>query len=35
MGTVFEKLQLKEKFSTALYIRPSQDPFAMAAVRDA
>ncbi|HEY8665461.1 MAG TPA: hypothetical protein VIL86_02290, partial [Tepidisphaeraceae bacterium] len=30
-----EKLALKEKFSTALYIRPSNDPFAMAAVRDA
>jgi hypothetical protein len=30
-----EKLQLKEKFSTALYVRPSNDPFAMAAVRDA
>jgi hypothetical protein len=30
-----EKLSLKEKFSTALYIRPSTDPFAAAAVRDA
>jgi hypothetical protein len=30
-----EKLALKEKFSTALYIRPSKDPFAMAAVKDA
>lgn len=30
-----QRLGLKEKFSTALYIRPSQDPFAMAAVRDA
>jgi hypothetical protein len=30
-----ERLGLKEKFSTALYVRPSQDPFAMAAVRDA
>jgi hypothetical protein len=30
-----EKLALKEKFSTALYVRPSTDPFAMAAVRDA
>jgi hypothetical protein len=30
-----EQLLLKEKFSTALYIRPSRDPFAMAAVRDA
>src|SRR5436309_976395 len=30
-----EKLALKEKFSTALYVRPSADPFAMAAVRDA
>jgi len=30
-----EKLQLKEKFSTALYVRPSSDPFAAAAVRDA
>jgi hypothetical protein len=30
-----ERLALKEKFSTALYIRPSRDPFAMAAVLDA
>ena len=30
-----EKLSLHEKFSTALYIRPSTDPFAAAAVRDA
>lgn len=30
-----QRLNLHEKFSTALYIRPSQDPFAMAAVRDA
>lgn len=30
-----ERLALKEKFSTALYVRPSKDPFAMAAVRDA
>src|SRR5688500_18701017 len=30
-----EKLSLKEKFSTALYIRPSTDPFAAAVVRDA
>jgi len=30
-----DKLALKEKFSTALYVRPSKDPFAMAAVRDA
>ena len=30
-----EKLNLKEKFSTALYVRPSNDPFAMAALRDA
>jgi hypothetical protein len=29
------KLSLKEKFSTALYVRPSTDPFAAAAVRDA
>src|SRR4051812_43622028 len=28
-------LGLKEKFSTALYVRPSSDPFAAAAVRDA
>src|SRR5439155_6457341 len=30
-----EKLALKEKFSTALYARPLNDPFAQAAVRDA
>lgn len=30
-----DKLGLKEKFSTALYVRPSTDPFAAAAVRDA
>ena len=30
-----ERLRLKEKFSTAIYVRPSSDPFAMAAVRDA
>lgn len=30
-----ERLNLKEKFSTALYVRPSKDPFAMATVRDA
>src|SRR5687768_6039080 len=30
-----ERLGLKEKFSTALYVRPSSDPFAAAAVRDA
>jgi hypothetical protein len=30
-----EKLALKEKFSTALYVRPLSDPFAAAAVRDA
>jgi hypothetical protein len=30
-----ERLGLKEKFSTALYIRKSDDPFAAAAVRDA
>lgn len=30
-----ERLQLKEKFSTAIFIRPSTDAFAMAAVRDA
>jgi len=30
-----DKLALKERFSTALYVRPSKDPFAMAAVRDA
>ncbi len=30
-----ERLGLKEKFSTALYVRSSNDPFAAAAVRDA
>lgn len=30
-----QRLALKEKFSTALYMRPSRDPFAVAAVRDA
>ncbi len=30
-----QKLALKEKISTALYVRPSNDPFALAAVRDA
>src|SRR3954469_22828380 len=30
-----EKLALKEKFSTALYVRPLNDPFARAAVLDA
>jgi hypothetical protein len=30
-----EKLQLKEKFSSALYVRPLNDPFALAVVRDA
>ena len=30
-----ERLQLKEKFSTALIVRPSKDPFAQATVRDA
>ena len=30
-----EKLGLNEKFSTALYVRSSQDPFAAAVVRDA
>ncbi len=30
-----ERLGLKEKFSTALYIRSNDDPFAAAAVRDA
>src|SRR4051794_9863635 len=29
------KLGLKEKISTALYVRPSSDPFAVAAVKDA
>jgi hypothetical protein len=30
-----ERLELKEKFSTALYARPLKDPFAVAAVKDA
>src|SRR4051812_44021474 len=30
-----QKLALKEKFSTALYVRPMNDPFAQAAVKDA
>jgi hypothetical protein len=30
-----ERLGLKEKFSTALYVRRSEDPFAAAAVKDA
>src|SRR5438046_4252527 len=30
-----EKLGLKEKISTALFMRPSSDPFAAAAVKDA
>jgi hypothetical protein len=30
-----DRLALKEKFSTALYVRPMKDPFAQAAVRDA
>ncbi len=30
-----QRLDLKEKFSTALYVRRSNDPFAQAAVRDA
>ena len=30
-----QRLGLKEKFSTALYVRSSKDPFATAAVRDA
>ncbi len=30
-----DRLGLKEKFSTALYVRPLNDPFAQAAVRDA
>jgi hypothetical protein len=30
-----ERLALKEKFSTALYVRPLNDPFAVAALRDA
>jgi len=34
-AAIDEKLRLKEKFSTAIYVRPSSDPFAMAAVHDA
>jgi hypothetical protein len=34
-AAIDERLRLKEKFSTAIYVRPSSDPFAMAAVRDA
>jgi hypothetical protein len=34
-AAIDERLCLKEKFSTAIYVRPSSDPFAMAAVRDA
>jgi len=34
-AVIDEKLRLKEKFSTAIYVRPSSDPFAMAAVHDA
>jgi hypothetical protein len=34
-AAIDEKLRLKEKFSTAIYVRPSSDPFAMAAVKDA
>jgi hypothetical protein len=34
-SAIDERLRLKEKFSTAIYVRPSNDPFAMAAVRDA
>src|SRR3989442_6529643 len=30
-----DRLALKEKFSTALYARPLNDPFAQAAVKDA
>src|SRR5215218_704484 len=30
-----ERLALKEKFSTALFVRPLKDPFAQAAVKDA
>jgi hypothetical protein len=30
-----ERLALKEKFTTALYVRPLSDPFAVAALRDA
>jgi hypothetical protein len=34
-AAIDEKLRLKEKFSTAIYVRPSSDPFAMATVIDA
>jgi len=34
-AAIDEKLHLKENFSTAIYVRPSSDPFAMAAVKDA
>jgi hypothetical protein len=34
-AAIDQKLKLDEKISTALCIRPSRDPFAMAAVRDA
>jgi hypothetical protein len=34
-AAIDERLRLKEKFSTAIFVRPSSDPFAMAAVRDA
>lgn len=34
-AAIDERLRLKEKFSTAIYVRPSSDPFAMAAVHDA
>lgn len=34
-AAIDEKLRLKEKFSTAIFVRPSNDPFAMAAVHDA
>jgi len=34
-AAIDERLRLKEKFSTAIYVRPSSDPFAMAAVKDA
>src|SRR5690349_3366922 len=33
--SIDQQLALKEKFSTALFIRASKDPFAAAAVRDA
>jgi hypothetical protein len=34
-AAIDQKLSLHEKISTALFVRPSDDPFAMAAVRDA